>query len=88
MYKIGGICGECARRGPSPARTCGSAPCRRAFAALVLRQLPGVHAHNYRKLMNSVLNLQELASRSQEQLAAIIGAQNGRMLHDFLHREG
>ena len=52
-----------------------------------LRQLPGVHAHNYRKLMNSVPNLQELASRTQEQLAAIIGAQNGRLLHDFLHRE-
>lgn len=52
-----------------------------------LRQLPGVHAHNYRKLMNSVPNLQELASRTQEQLVAIIGQQNGRMLHEFLHRE-
>ena len=29
----------------------------------LLRQLPGVHAHNYRKLMNSVLNLQELAAK-------------------------
>jgi DNA excision repair protein ERCC-4 len=52
-----------------------------------LRQLPGVHAHNYRKLMNSVPNLQELAGRTQEQLSAIIGAQNGRLLHAFLHRE-
>lgn len=52
-----------------------------------LRQLPGVFAHNYRKLMNSVLNLQELSTRSREQLAAIIGAVNAKLLHDFLHRE-
>ena len=52
-----------------------------------LRQLPGVHAHNYRKLMNSVPNLQELASSSREHLAVVLGAQNARLLHDFLHRE-
>ena len=52
-----------------------------------LRQLPGVHAHNYRKLMNAVPNLQELARKSRDELGAIIGAQNGRLLHDFLHRE-
>ena len=52
-----------------------------------LRSLPGVHPHNYRKLMNSVTNLQELASCSQERLAGILGAQNGRLLHEFLHRE-
>ena len=52
-----------------------------------LRQLPGVFAHNYRRLMNSVLNLEELGAKSLDELAAIIGAQNGRLLHDFLHRE-
>ena len=51
-----------------------------------LRQLPGVHAHNYRKLMNSVLNLRELSTRSVEELAPILGAQNAKQLHDFLHR--
>lgn len=52
-----------------------------------LRQLPGVYAHNYRRLMNAVRNLQELASKSRTELTAIIGAQNARLLHDFLHRE-
>ena len=52
-----------------------------------LRQLPGVHAHNCRKLMNAVLNLQELSTRSREQLSAVIGPVNGKLLHDFLHRE-
>ncbi|KAL1523711.1 hypothetical protein AB1Y20_018641 [Prymnesium parvum] len=51
-----------------------------------LRQLPGVHAHNYRKLMNKVLNLRELSALSVEQLAAIIGVQNAKLLHDFLNR--
>lgn len=52
-----------------------------------LRQLPGVHAHNCRKLMNSVPNLRELASASKERLAAILGNHNGAKLYDFLHRE-
>jgi len=52
-----------------------------------LRQLPGVHANNCRKLMNSVTNLQELASKTCSELCAIIGAQNGKQLHEFLHRE-
>ena len=51
-----------------------------------LRQLPGVHAHNYRKLMNSVPNLEALARKTRDELAALIGAQNARLLHDFLHR--
>jgi len=53
----------------------------------VLRQLPGVHVHNCRKLMNSVMNLQELAMKSHDELANIIGPQNGRLLFEFLHRE-
>ena len=52
-----------------------------------LRQLPGVYAHNYRRLMNAVRNLQELAAKTRDELAAVIGAQNARLLHDFLHRE-
>mmetsp|Transcript_10120 Transcript_10120/g.23076 ORF Transcript_10120/g.23076 Transcript_10120/m.23076 type:complete len:157 (-) Transcript_10120:604-1074(-) len=51
-----------------------------------LRQLPGVHAHNYRKLMNSVLNLSQLAAKSKEELTAIIGEVNARLLYEFLHR--
>jgi DNA excision repair protein ERCC-4 len=53
----------------------------------VLRQLPGVFPHNYRKLMNSVLNLRELSERTTEQLAGVIGAANAKLLHGFLHRE-
>ena len=37
-------------------------------------------------LMNSVLNLQQLSERSLQQLTDVIGAQNARQLHDFLHR--
>ena len=46
-----------------------------------------MNAHNYRRLMNSVLNLQELSEKSAQQLGAIIGTQNGKQLHEFLHRE-
>eukprot|EP00965_Chrysotila_dentata_P111333 3681086-Pleurochrysis_carterae.AAC.1 len=52
----------------------------------MLRQLPGVHAHNYRKIMNSVTNLQELAGMSLQQLTEIMGAQNAQKLHEFLNR--
>jgi DNA excision repair protein ERCC-4 len=52
-----------------------------------LRQLPGVFPHNYRRLMNAVSNLQELATKSLDELSKIIGAQNGRLLHEALHRE-
>ena len=52
-----------------------------------LRSLPGVHPHNYRKLMNAVGNLQQLASQTLAQLTAIIGQTNGKLLHEFLHRE-
>ena len=34
-----------------------------------------------------VLNLRELASKSCDELGAILGAHNGKLLHDFLHRE-
>ena len=52
-----------------------------------VRQLPGVHAHNYRKLINSVPNLRELSTKTKEELAPILGAQNAKLLHDFLHRK-
>ena len=52
----------------------------------LLRQLPGVHPHNYRKLMNSVANLRELSEQSIERLTELIGVQNARLLHTFLHR--
>jgi len=53
----------------------------------VMRTFPGVHLHNYRRLMNSVRNLRELASKTQAELAVIIGPQNASLLHTFLHRE-
>ncbi|KAL3892892.1 MAG: hypothetical protein SGPRY_014682, partial [Prymnesium sp.] len=51
-----------------------------------LRQLPGVHAHNYRRLMNSVLNLRELSAKTIDELTPILGAHNAKLLHDFLHQ--
>ena len=53
----------------------------------VLRTLPGVHLHNYRRLMNSVRNLRELASKTVAELSAILGPQNANLLHTFLHRD-
>eukprot|EP00308_Calcidiscus_leptoporus_P015400 CAMPEP_0119396308 /NCGR_PEP_ID=MMETSP1334-20130426/136537_1 /TAXON_ID=127549 /ORGANISM="Calcidiscus leptoporus, Strain RCC1130" /LENGTH=59 /DNA_ID=CAMNT_0007419953 /DNA_START=8 /DNA_END=187 /DNA_ORIENTATION=+ len=52
----------------------------------VLRQLPGVHAHNYRKLMNSVTNVKELSELSVEALTELIGGQNAQKLHAFFHK--
>ena len=53
----------------------------------VLRTLPGVHAHNYRRLMNAVPNLHALAAASEADLAAAIGAHDAKKLHAFLRRE-
>ena len=52
----------------------------------LLRQLPGVYAHNCRKLMNAVSNLEELANKTCAELCSLIGKQNGEQLHMFLHR--
>ena len=52
----------------------------------ILRQLPGVHPHNYRRLMNKVDNLQMLSTKTLEQLTEIIGESNAKLLHTFLHR--
>jgi DNA excision repair protein ERCC-4 len=54
----------------------------------VMRTFPGVHLHNYRRLMNSARNLRELAMKTEAELAAIIGPPNAKLLHTFLHREG
>ena len=54
----------------------------------VLRTLPGVHAHNYRKLMNAVPNLHALAAATEAELAAAIGAHDAKKLFAFLRREG
>lgn len=52
----------------------------------MLRAMPGVHSHNYRRLMNAVTNLHELSTLSLARLAEIIGPQNARLLHTFLHQ--
>lgn len=52
----------------------------------MLRQLPGVYAHNYRRLMHSALNLENLAARSLVQLETTVGGANAMLLHAFLQR--
>ncbi len=52
----------------------------------LLRQLPGVHPHNYRRLMNRVENLEELAKLSVCELGELLGAKDATLLHTFLHR--
>ena len=52
----------------------------------LLRSMPGVHAHNYRRLMNAVTNMHELSQLSLGRLAELLGEQNARRLHTFLHQ--
>uniref|UniRef100_A0A6B2L003 ERCC4 domain-containing protein n=1 Tax=Arcella intermedia TaxID=1963864 RepID=A0A6B2L003_9EUKA len=49
----------------------------------VLRQLPGVTDQNYRKIIEKVSNLSELATMTLSQLQDIIGSKNGTDLYQF-----
>ena len=52
----------------------------------ILRSMPGVYPHNYRRLMNAFENLQQLSEQSCERLSDVIGPSNGKKLHEFLNR--
>lgn len=52
----------------------------------MLRAMPGIHPHNVRRLMNAVPNLKELSRTPLDRLTQIIGAQNAKLLHTFLHQ--
>ena len=51
-----------------------------------LRRLPGINEANYRRVMDSMECLADLAELSQERLASILGdARQAKTLHEFLH---
>uniref|UniRef100_M4BN67 ERCC4 domain-containing protein n=1 Tax=Hyaloperonospora arabidopsidis (strain Emoy2) TaxID=559515 RepID=M4BN67_HYAAE len=52
----------------------------------VLKKLPGVNEHNYRKVLASVRNLAELSRQSLDDLTALLGATNGKKLHTFINK--
>ncbi|GLD98642.1 hypothetical protein PINS_up007359 [Pythium insidiosum] len=51
----------------------------------VLRKLPGITDHNYRKVLARVRTLAELSRLSLEELTALLGQICGKRLHTFLH---
>lgn len=53
----------------------------------VLRALPGVTETNYHQLAAKVMCLQDLFVMSMAAMQAIIGAENGRKLHNFINTQ-
>ncbi|KAJ0410113.1 hypothetical protein ATCC90586_001598 [Pythium insidiosum] len=51
----------------------------------VLRKLPGITDHNYRKVLARVRTLAELSRLSLEELTALLGQVCGKRLHTFFH---
>jgi DNA excision repair protein ERCC-4 len=51
----------------------------------VLRKLPGINDHNYRKVIGRVKNLAELATLSLEELTELLGKVCAQKLHTFFH---
>ncbi|CEG44750.1 dna repair endonuclease xpf [Plasmopara halstedii] len=51
----------------------------------VLKKLPGINEHNFRKVIASVSNLAELGRLSFDELTELLGNVNGKKLHSFLN---
>jgi DNA excision repair protein ERCC-4 len=51
----------------------------------VLKKLPGINDHNFRKVLASVKNLAELSRQSLDELTELLGKANGKKLHTFFN---
>ncbi|RLN96038.1 hypothetical protein BBJ28_00020404 [Nothophytophthora sp. Chile5] len=51
----------------------------------VLKKLPGINEHNFRKVLGSVNSLAELSRQSLDDLTKLLGKANGRKLHTFFN---
>ncbi|TMW66423.1 hypothetical protein Poli38472_004188 [Pythium oligandrum] len=51
----------------------------------VLRKLPGINDHNYRKVLGRVRTLAELSRLSKDDLYSLLGKVNGQKLYSFFH---
>ena len=52
----------------------------------ILLALPGVNLTNFRIIMNSVTNLNELSYLNENNIIQLIGILNGKKLYKFLHQ--
>ncbi|KAF4323265.1 hypothetical protein BBO99_00001545 [Phytophthora kernoviae] len=55
-------------------------------AVKVLKKLPGINEHNFRKVLASVKNLADLSRQSLDDLTKLLGKSNGRKLHTFFNK--
>ncbi|KAG7401834.1 DNA repair endonuclease XPF [Phytophthora boehmeriae] len=55
-------------------------------AVNVLKKLPGINEHNFRKVLANVKNLADLSSQSLDELTELLGKTNGRKLHTFFNK--
>lgn len=51
----------------------------------VLKKLPGVNEHNFRKVLDKVKSLADLSSMSQDELSQLLGKANGKKLYTFFN---
>ncbi|KAK1930615.1 DNA repair endonuclease XPF [Phytophthora citrophthora] len=51
----------------------------------VLKKLPGINEHNFRKVISSVQNLAELSLKTLDELTELLGKTNGKKLHTFFN---
>ncbi|ETL83182.1 hypothetical protein F442_17414 [Phytophthora nicotianae P10297] len=51
----------------------------------VLKKLPGINEHNFRKVLASVSNLAELSRMPLDELTKLLGKANGKKLHTFFN---
>ncbi|KAG2763845.1 hypothetical protein PC129_g5744 [Phytophthora cactorum] len=51
----------------------------------VLKKLPGINEHNFRKVLASVTNLAELSRMSLDEHTELLGKANGKKLHTFFN---
>ncbi|KAE8891009.1 DNA repair endonuclease [Phytophthora fragariae] len=51
----------------------------------VLKKLPGINEHNFRKVLTSVKNLADLSRQSLDELTELLGKANGKKLHTFFN---
>jgi len=55
---------------------------------MFLAKLPGITAKNIRRVLDTVPNIHTLATYSLDQMATLLGKQNGKLLFDFLAQRG
>jgi len=58
----------------------------RMTAQDMLLSLPGINVHNFREVINHVVNLSDLFELSEEKMCELIGSMNGKKLFSFINQ--